>query len=555
MILEKIKETIARQLNIDSSDLIYPPNSSMGDLSFPVFKLVKEKKSSIEIIINDIKNEMINNKNLMEVIDKIETSGAYLNFFIKFEYLSSKIIKDILKNNKNYGFNSSGQKNVSIFEFSNVNTHKDFHIGHLRNICFGDSIYKIFQANGFKAYPISYINDFGIHVAKTIWSYKRKNNENLGECYSDAVKSAENDPLLIKEFSSIMSDIEKRQGENYKIWKKTRRISLNNFYKIYKILNIKFKKNYFENEVIDRGLNIVKDFLEKGIFKKSEGAIIADLEKYKLSVLPVIRSDGTALYPVADLALASIKFKDFKKLKNSFIIVDIRQSLYFKQLFKILSLAGYKHNFIHLPYEFVTLPEGMMSSRSGNAITFEDLYKKTVDKLIIESKKRHLDWSSDKINKNSSKLATAILKFEMLKVSANKIIIFDINEATKFDGFNALYVLYSIVRIKSILKKSKFKLNNKFDAKFLNNKLEKEIILKLAKYPELIIKSCKDYDPSEIAKYLFELFKIFNDYYQRVKILQAEDNIKKSRLIFIKSILIVAENALSLLGIESLEEI
>lgn len=557
MILDEIKIKIAGALDISEADLVYPPNSDLGDFSWPLFKLSQEKKMSPVEIAEKIKEELLSRDDLMNILDKIEITGPYLNFFIKPSFLITELLGNIFSRGRDYGQNNDGDGELSIFEFSNVNTHKNFHIGHLRNISLGDSLCRLHAVNGFSSYPVSYINDFGIHTAKAIWNYKKSHNSDLNKCYSDTVKEIEDNPDLLREISKIMSDIEARRGENYRAWQKTRKISLKEFDGIYKKLKIKFKKNYFESEVVDKGREMVDSFVKKGVLRKSEGAIIADLEKYDLGVLPIIRSDGTALYPVADLALAERKFKDFKKLRNSFIVVDVRQSLYFKQLFKVLSLVGYRQNFEHLAYDFITLPEGMMSSRSGNAIPFYDLYQKVLDKLIMESKKRHPEWSDKKIKKNCELLTVAILKFEMLKVSPKKIITFSMEEAIKFDGFSALYILYGLVRIKSILKKAGFKPKRVKGVDFsdLKTDYEKKISLKLAKYPDIVKRAGANFDPSEIAKYLFELFKLFSDYYQNVKVLSAEKNTKKARLIFMGAIALVAENALGLLGIESLDEI
>jgi arginyl-tRNA synthetase len=555
MPLDKIREHLAQVLEIDKNDLVYPSFSHLGDLSLPLFKFTQEKKLSLEDLALSWRDKIIQDSKLKNIVSKVEILKAYLNIFIKTEYLSSLVLERINKEKDGYGFNDSGQGDLSIFEFSNVNTHKDFHIGHLRNVVLGNSFCQIFLANGFKSYPISYINDFGIHTAKTIWSYRQNPNSDLGASYAQTSQKMEEDPSIAEEVGSIMTDIEKRQGENYRFWKKTREISLKNFQNVYDFLNIKFKKTYFESQIIGAGLKMSQELLERGILKKSQGAIIADLEEYQLGVLPIIRSDHTALYPVADLALAAQKFNDFKNLKNSYVVVDNRQSLYFKQLFKILELAGYQENFTHLSYEFVTLPEGLMSSRSGNAVSFFDLYQQVLDRLIEETKKRHPEWSEKKISQNCQRLAVAVLKFEMLKVSPNKIITFDIKEALKFEGFSALYILYGLVRVKSILRKGGFKIKGDFDFSLLEHDLEKEILLKLAKYPEIVLKTKESLDPSEIAKYLLELFRTFNDYYQKVKILSSSPEIKKVRFFFLQTIIQVAENALSLLGLESLDEI
>ena len=553
--MNKLKKIIAQRLDLSELDFTYPPNKEWGDLSFPLFKISQEKKISVQDLSKKISEDIAEDKELNKIVEKVELKGAYLNFFITNNYLFSQVFFNIFENKDNYGHNQDGDSEVAVFEYSNVNTHKSFHIGHLRNVCLGQSIVNIFSANGYKAHPVSYINDFGVHTAKAVWSYKRKYSENLNKCYANTVQEIKKNPDIAIEVTEIMTNIEKRKGDDYNTWKKTRRQSLREFKEVYKLLKVNFKKTYFESEVIDRGFSVVEELINKKILVKSQGAIIADLESHNLGVLPVIRSDGTALYPVADLALAEYKNRDFKNLKYSYIIVDVRQSLHFQQLFKVLSLAGAKQDFFHLPYEFITLPDGMLSSRSGNAISFFEVYQKVYEKLKLETKKRQARWSDRKINKNCHKLAVAILKFEMIKVATKKIITFDINRATEFEGFSALYVLYGLVRIKSILRKGDFRSRSKTDFSLLQDKLEKDIIIKLSKYPETIKKARQDYDPSEVAKYLFELVKTFNDYYQNVKVITNEQNLKKSRLKFLYAISLVIENGLKILDIEVVKEI
>lgn len=555
MPITEIKKAVAEKLLINEDQLLYPPRGDWGDFSLPIFDLVQEKKTAPALIAAELKDRIFSDEYLKEKLVKIELVGTYLNFFIQPEYLVRQVLDNVRRLGKQYGQNNRGRKKVVVFEFSNVNTHKNFHIGHLRNLCFGESITNIYRANGYRAYPVSYINDFGIHVAKTLWSYQCDSKQDLNQCYAQTVKKMSEDKVVGTEVSTIMAEIEKRRGKNYRLWKKTRRMSLDFLADIYKKNNIKFKKTYYESRVIKRGVAIVKKLLEQKILVSSQGAIIADLEKYNLGVLPLIRSDGTALYPVADLALAEFKARDFKNLEDSYVVVDIRQGLYLKQLAKILSLAAYRQKLSHLPYEFVTLPEGMISSRSGQAVPFLDLYDEVTACLEKETEKRHADWSRGKILKNCRRLATAVLKFEMLKVSPQKIITFNLAEAVKFDGFSALYILYGLVRIKSLLRKAAWRKGSKFDPVWLSGGEERDLILHLAKYPETIIRAEKKQDQSEVAKYLFELFKLFNDYYQKVRILSGDSGAQASRLAFINSISSVAENALAILGIKALNEI
>jgi len=351
-----------------------------------------------------------------------------------------------------------------------------------------------------------------------------------------------------------MKNIEKRSGADYELWQKTRAWSINYFNDIYTELGIKFSKIFYESEVIAEGLKIVERLLEQGILQPSQGAIIADLNAYDLGVLPIIRSDGTALYPVADLALASEKFKQYN-LNSSIYVVDVRQGQYFKQLFKVLELAGYKQPLIHLSYDFVTLPEGMMASRTGNVITYEDLKNKLVEKLLAETTSRHKNWTPSRTEKISRSLAISTIKFEMLKVGAEKTITFNLNEASRSEGFTACYVLYGYARLRSIIRKSGFSFSLSMPKlSLLDDPREKEILLKIAKYPELLQTATEKYNPADLIKYLFELVQMFNDYYHNCNILKADKDLKLARLSLLKHLSQVLINGFKVIGLEPLEE-
>ncbi|HPY08705.1 MAG: arginine--tRNA ligase [Patescibacteria group bacterium] len=558
-IKNKLKSTIGNQ------DLIfsYPPRPELGDLSLACFNLSKNKSSNPADQALALAKTLKKDKEIMSFFAQIEPTGPYLNFFFKPELLAEKVLGEIKIKKEKYGHNKNGEGRKIMIEYSNGNTHKECHIGHLRNIAYGDSIYRLLMANGYGAIPVSYLNDFGIHVAKTLWHWKKNPayaNQTepkgylLGKCYAEASQKLKERPEYQTEVVKIMQDIESREGENYQLWKETRNWSLEYYAEIYKDLGIKFSKYFYESEVIDEGLKMVNSLLEKGILKKSEGAIIADLEKYNLGILPIIRSDGTALYPVADLALAVNKFSLFD-LEESIYVVDVRQSLYFKQLFKVLELLGYKQKLVHLPYDFVTLPEGMMSSRSGNIITYQELKNKIKIRLEKETAKRHEDWDEEKVAETAWTLTKAIIKFEMLKTGADKIITFNIEEALKFEGYTACYLEYSYARLKSILRKES---NNYFLGKtnlgLLTEIKEKELLIKIARYPEIIIAANDKKNPSELTKYLFELAQLSNDYYHAINILKAEKRIKKARLSLIRAISQTIKNGLNILGIEVLEE-
>lgn len=299
---------------------------------------------------------------------------------------------------------------------------------------------------------------------------------------------------------------------------------------------------------------MVLEMLEKGILKKSEGAVIADLEEYGLGVLVVLRTDGTATYPVADIPLAMAKFKEYDP-DASIYVVDMRQSLYFKQLFQILKLLNYTKPMIHLGYDVVKLPSGMMSSRLGNVITYEELKEKLQSRASAETSARHPDWQPEKIAATTRALLIATIKFEMLKVGQEQAIVFDMEKALSFNGFTAAYLQYSYARLKSVIRKADMEIAaDASDLRRLAESKEHSLILKLGKYPEAVKTSAKNFDPSEIARYLFELAQDLNDYYHSVTILKAEAEICRARLVLISAACQIIKNGLGLLGIEVVEE-
>lgn len=565
MILNRIKAEITEKINkalnqklVKASDLVYPPQTNMGDISLPCFSLAKELGENP----TKAAQRLVGKISAKGIIASTNSAGPYFNIKLKTEVLAEELIKIINKEKEKFGFNKSGRKKRVLIEFTNVNTHKEYHVGHLRNLCYGDATARILAANGYTSIPVSYINDFGIHVAKTLWAYlefyqkkELPNNKGkfLGEVYARSNKEAKKDQTAKQMIELIMRRIESRQGDEYKLWQETREWSIEQFAKIYQEMNVSLDHTYYESEFIDEGRKKVIELLKQGILKQSQGAVIADLEEYGLGVLVVLRSDGTATYPVADIPLAIAKMEKYK-FDKSLYVVDVRQSLYFKQLFKILSLMGYQGQLIHLGFNFVKLPMGMMSSRSGNIISYEDLREQMFIKAKEETAKRHSDWSDKKIISVSNVLTTSAIRFEMIKTGALQEIIFDTEKALHFQGFTAAYIQYTYARLQSILKKAG-KINPRnIDLSKLKEQKEHALLLSLAKYQEVVKRAGKKYDASEIAKYVYDLAQQLNDYYHNQPILKAEEKIKICRLKLILSASQVIKNALDLLGIKVVDE-
>ena len=577
--IDKTKQNITKKINqavkvdiVEPENLVYPSQVDMGDLSLPCFVLAKSlKKNPAEIAEFLVKN--IESKG---VIAGVSALGPYFNIKLNKVELAKEVINEIESLRENYGHNKSGEKQKVMIEYSNVNTHKEYHVGHLRNICYGDAVNRIARANGYKSIPVSYVNDFGIHIAKTIWGlikfylddklsadinkdlekFSKYENKGalLGEIYVRANEAIKEDKTAKQLVEVIMKKIESKTGKEYELWKITREWSIEQFAKIYQELEVEFEKVYYESEFIDHGQKMVKELLQKNILEKSQGAVIADLEEYDLGVLVVLRSDGTATYPVADIPLAMQKFKEYDP-DASIYVVDKRQALYFKQLFHILKSIGYKKPMIHLGHDVVKLPTGMMSSRLGNTIVYEDLRNQLFAKAKQETKKRHSDWTDDKINFTVKALVLGVIKFEMLKIGQEQPITFDIDKALSFNGFTSAYLQYAYARIQSVVKKSGVKSKNlKVDYSLLAEDKEHDLILKLVKYPFAVKQAGKDFNPSEIARYLFELAQDLNDYYHEIPILKSAEEIRNVRLALILSVSQVIKNGLGLLGIGVVEE-
>lgn len=536
--LNKIQSELIQKLtkfdkvfkDVKPENFTFPPNVQMGDLSLPVFDLAKENPAEFAA-------KMTEKLSSNEVWEKVEAKGPYLNFYLKAEVWAKELIEGGPQPGK-VGALSKGNRlrpEKVMIEYSQPNTHKEFHVGHLRNACLGAAIVNLYKFAGNKVIAATYVNDVGLHVAKCLWAYlkfhkgeePKENKTNfLGKIYTEAVQRLERDESQKAEVDEILKKLEKKDKEIMKVWKKTQKWSIEDFERIYEILGIKFDVWYFESELLEKGRKIVDDLLKKGIAEKDQGAIIVNLKKYDLDVLLILKSDGTTLYSTSDLALAYKKAK--KNIDKSIYVIDNRQSLYLKQIFKTLELAGFKEKMVHIPYDFVNLPEGALSSRKGNIVSFYELYNKMLDKSIEETKKRHKYWDDEKIKQIAEKISLAAIKIGMLKFGNNKVITFDLDEALSFDGKTGPYLLYTIARINSI--KEKVKTVEKPDYGLLAKQEEKELLKVLANNENEIKRAYRENDPSVLTNYLFDLAQTFNDFYQKHSIIRAEnENLKAAR--------------------------
>lgn len=533
-----------------------PKRIDLGDYAFPCFVLSKQIKKNPNEIALDLKKQ-IKNKNFSE----IRVIGGYLNFFINKTDFAQRIIEKILKEKKKYGFSKLHKNKNIMIEFSQPNTHKAFHIGHIRGTSLGESLSRIHEFLGDNVIRANFSGDTGMHIAKWIWCYKkyhkeeklRENEKWIASIYVDAVKRLTKNKKLQEEVNEINRILDNKSNNSIiDLWKKTRQLSINSWKKIYEELNTHFNVHYFESEMEKPAKQIVIKLVKNKIAKISEGATIVDLKKYGLDIWVLLRSDGTVLYSAKDLALALKKFKQYPNLDYSLSIIGNEQDFHFKQLEKTLELMKFKYfsRYNHLTFGMVRLPSGKMSSRTGKNILYSD-FMKEVKNFAQKRIKQKVDKISQKeLEKRANVLSIAAIKYSMLKQGPNKDIIFKKEDALSFEGNTGPYLLYTYARSNSILKKIK-KTSLKFKIKNFE-KIEIKLLKKMQNFPEIVLKSYNSLNPSLIANYSYELSKTFNEFYHACPVIGSEN--ENFRIFLVKCFKQVLGNSLELLGIEALSE-
>lgn len=557
-ILTSLKKAIGKKFTLSVDMIGEAPKPEMGDFAFPCFALAKGMGRNPA----EIATELAAKIGPSSMIRKIVATGPYVNFFVEPVAYGNAVLSDVLKGKKRYGKGTTGKGKRVLVEYAQPNTHKEFHVGHLRNAIYGQAIVNLNTANGYDVVAAAYIGDIGAHVAKAMWGFQKFFGEEkiakedrvkvLGEAYTKATQFVEEHPEAKDEISDIQRKLEAEEQPWLDMWKETRAWSLDDFKKVFAELGVKPGVWYYESEVEKPGKELVKNMLVQGIARKSEGATIVDLADENLGVFLVLKTDGSSLYATKDLALALQKEHDYHADRQIFVI-DVRQSLYMKQLFAALKRMDFHKELVHLGYEMVTLPDGAMSSRKGNIIRYVDLRDAMVTALVDSTKLRHPEWKEKKVNANALTLTLAAIKFMMLRQDPGRVIVFDMEEAMSTDGFSGPYMLYTIARIQSLM--SKTSLVPRADAGLLLQPTEASLIKLVAHFPDVMLQAGVEARPSVIAQYAFDLAQEFSRYYAEVRILDGADEATiRARLALVTAVDQVLRNAMDVLGIAVVKE-
>ena len=548
-----VVDLIAKNVDLDSCDIEnlveVPPRMEMGDFAFPCFGLSKVlKKSPVEIAFG-----LIGKFKLPKEIDRVEAEGAYVNFFVNKKVFAEGVLERVRE--KRFGSLSLGKGKSRVVEYSQPNTHKAFHVGHIRGTSLGESLARIFRTCGEKVVQMNYSGDTGMHIAKWIWCYQKfHGDEELKEdeswiagIYVDAVKRLGDDEGLQVEVDEINQKIESKEDKVInELWKKTREMSIKSWDRIYGELGAHFDVGFFESEFEKAGKKESLKLLRKGIAKKDD-AVFMDLKEFGLGVWVLLRKDGTVLYSAKDIALALKKFKDYKS-DNYLVCVGNEQEMHFKQLVKTLELMGLKKEakqYGVLAFGMIRFPEGKMSSRSGANVLYSDFFRE-VSRVAKEGLKQR---GAENVENKAKKIAIASIKYSMLKQNPKKTMVFDPRVDVAFEGDTGPYLLYSYARASSILRKvkskSKVKIGELSDVEVL-------LLKKIDLFEDVVGKAYDGLAPNLIANYCFELASLFNEFYHACPVLGGES--EGFRLKVVESFRVVMGKGLDLLGIEMLEE-
>lgn len=517
-----------------------PPEQALGDYAFPCFRLAKALKKAPPAIAQELVKHIVGGCEF-----KVKATGPYVNFFADYGALAPAILADAQTGNM-FKIKPAKPLPSTMIEYSQPNTHKAFHVGHCRNVALGDALVRMNRYLGYPVIAANYIGDEGAHIAKCLWYYTKyaadqkpvgDPGEWLGGFYSAATvkledSSEEKRVEYLKEISEVLKRMESREPEMYKLWQTTKEWSMASFHQVYDWLDVKFDHIFFESEVTDEAKAIVEDGLKAGVFSHSQGAVGVDFNDIGLGYAMVRKSDGTILYSTRDLALARKKFEEFK-IERSIYVVASEQELHFKQVFKVLERLGFKQvsECFHLSYGLVMIPEGKMSSRKGTVIYFSKL-KDTLLKHIKEEAFKELDtatWSAEEINDTAKKIAVAAIKYGMISSDPKKTIVFDMPKWLSFNGDTGPYLLYTYVRMRSILRKAEYKRSSEdLDSGVFDGADEKSLLKRILNLNDTVARAVREQTPAPLAGFLFDFCQEFNSFYARTSILKQENPVTKN---------------------------
>lgn len=551
-----------------------------GNLTLVVFPFLKISKKNPEQTAQEIGQYLADH---CEAVAGFNVVKGFLNLVIApAAWLA--LLNDI-NANEHYGERQANENSpLVMIEYSSPNTNKPLHLGHVRNNLLGWSLAQIMQANGNRVVKTNIVNDRGIHICKSMLAWLKYGNGETPETsgkkgdhligdyyvafdkhYREEVKQlvesgmdeeqAKQEAPLIKEAHEMLVKWENNDSEVRALWQKMNNWVYAGFDETYKKMGVSFDKIYYESQTYLKGKAKVEEGLAKGLFERhADNSVWADLTNEGLDQKLLLRSDGTSVYMTQDIGTAEMRFQDYP-IDKMIYVVGNEQNYHFQVLSILLDRLGFKwgKELVHFSYGMVELPNGKMKSREGTVVDADDLMALMVSdaKKTSEELGKFDDMSEDERNEIARIVGMGALKYFILKVDARKNMLFNPEESIDFNGNTGPFIQYTYARIRSILRKAGEQGASEAPLTAVLSDKETELIQKMSEYGAAVEQAGKDYSPSGIANYCYELTKVFNQFYHDYSILNEADEQKKLvRLVIARNVAKVIRNGMALLGIE-----
>ena len=551
--------------------LEYPPDSSMGDIALPCFRLSKSLRKAPPMIASALAAEIS-----CEEFAEINAMGGYLNFRISPTAFASRVVADIKSAGDKYGSPMIGEGKTVILDYSSPNVAKPFHIGHLGTTVIGHSLKLLHEFAGYNCVGINYLGDWGTQFGKLIVAYKKWGNkediENRGvdglvDLYvkiNNAIKAEEEESLktlpegskpvsaLGDESRAEFTALEHGNEENLELWRWFVSVSLAEYEKTYKLLGITFDSYKGESFYTDKMPAQVEKLRNMGLLEIDDGASIVNLDKWNMPVCLILKRDGTTLYPTRDIAAAVYRKGEYN-FDKAIYVTSAGQSLHFAQWFKVVELMGYDwyDKLVHVPYGTVSINGAKLATRTGNVILLRDLFEEAIKRVYDITKEKHPD--ENECREIAEKVGVGAVIFYYLSNNRIRDINFVMEDALSFDGNTGPYVQYTYARTRSILEKAGT-LGEMTDAPL--GEVEFELAKTLSRFPERINSAIAEYEPSVVTRYILDLSAAFNRFYHDCKIAACEDEKQRSsRLALTNATSQVLKTALALICMQAPEKI
>jgi arginyl-tRNA synthetase len=558
-----------------------------GNLTLVVFPFIKAARKSPEQTAEEIGQYLVEH---CPAVEKYNVVKGFLNLSVgQGAWLQ---LLQAIDQDEHFGMKSVHEDSpLVMIEYSSPNTNKPLHLGHVRNNLLGWSLAKIMEANGNRVVKTNIVNDRGIHICKSMLAWLKYGNgetpessgkkgdhligdyyvafdkhyrEQIGELVAQGMdeEKAKQEAPLIKEAHEMLVKWEQGDPEVRALWEKMNNWVYAGFDETYKRLGVSFDKIYYESQTYLKGKAKVEEGLAKGLFERHEdGSVWADLTNEGLDKKLLLRSDGTSVYMTQDIGTAEMRFQDYP-IDKMIYVVGNEQNYHFQVLSILLDRLGFKwgKELTHFSYGMVELPNGKMKSREGTVVDADDLMQLMIDDAYkaADEAGKNADLSEDEKQEIARIVGLGALKYFILKVDARKNMLFNPEESIDFNGNTGPFIQYTHARIRSILRKSEVAATESADANAsllaIHPALEEkeiELIQKMNEFGAAVEQAGKDYSPSGIANYCYELTKVFNQFYHDYSILNEPDAEKRAmRLILAKNVAKIIKNGMSLLGIE-----